>query len=577
MQGYYVVPDATIDGSAGAWVRQEPSNIVKYRWFGADPTGVNYSDEAISGARDLFDKHFYSGDAYITGIIDPENGIYKVKYSVNYSGIGIYETGVTNYTGYSGAIIKPVRIKSTTTDPITVDFTATARTVVEQLVVDNNNPDGPTRSAYGVVFSRYVEPGGPGSSDNNRIDYLRVSGHYTCSAYANFGAEVMTVTKLNAVNKLWYNGSLSYAVMLANNPTLLSSACAGGVPSSKYRPINLDFGLAGTTMLHVSATKNVTYSCNITAISKANPAVVTVSNAASCFDNANTKYNLVNNGKVFLTELYGDDTNNVLTTSWRPVMSRPYTARNVNTTNKTFELYDENNVNPVNTTGLSGNYVANSGQVTAYMGPTFYVNGNIKDLYIGNLYSETKSAEHFLFDMTTALASDANISGFIVNNARFEFESYVAYRFIAASTAAKNIRDIRLSIDQASIHGALIDVQATNGITFHNPTFTLGDDIRQFAPFATSSSNYKLSGDLGLRFEKGSLMRPTLSGSCTMSAGTCTAQSFGITLDTAPVCTVTWKGAGTLSGNLKVTSTTTSVTPSSSGASDTAQVNWSCK
>jgi hypothetical protein len=578
MQGYYVVPDATIDGSAGAWVRQEPSNIVKYRWFGADPTGVNYSDEAISSARDLFDKHFSFSNAYITGIIDPENGIYKVKYSVNYSGIGNYLANTTSYPQFSGAIIKPVKFESTTTDPITVDFTATTRTVVEQLVIKNDNEAGPVRSAYGVVFSRYVDSDNITlNTPNNKVDYLRITGHYSCSAFANFGSEVMTLTRLDATNKMWYDGNLSYSVMLANDSSVTASACAGGIPTSKYRKLIIDLGLSGNSYFHVSATKTSAYECNITAITKANPAIVTVSNVNNCFDNANTKYNLVNNGKVFFTQLLGDDTNNVTTTSWRPLMGRPFSVRNVNTVNKTFELYDEDNVNPINTTGLSGNYVADSGQVTALMGPTFYFNGNINNFYLGNLYSFTRAASHFLFDMSTSTALASTLENFTINHSRIEQETNVAYRFVSGSTPAKNVRSIHLEIDQANVYNALVDVKATNAITFSSPFISLGFDVRKFAPLFTSTSNYKISADYGFAFEKSSLMRPALSGSCTMSAGTCTAQSFGITFDTAPVCTVTWKGAGTLSGNLKVTSTTTSVTPSSSGASDTAQVNWSCK
>jgi hypothetical protein len=80
------------------------------------------------------------------------------------------------------------------------------------------------------------------------------------------------------------------------------------------------------------------------------------------------------------------------------------------------------------------------------------------------------------------------------------------------------------------------------------------------------------------------LIEPTLStrlkltdqGSCTMSAGACSAQTLGSTYSAAPVCLLTWTGTGTLAGVLKVAATTTTVTPSSSNSSDTAQVNWAC-
>jgi hypothetical protein len=65
-------------------------------------------------------------------------------------------------------------------------------------------------------------------------------------------------------------------------------------------------------------------------------------------------------------------------------------------------------------------------------------------------------------------------------------------------------------------------------------------------------------------------------GSCTMAAGTCTAQSLASTYAAAPVCAATWTGTGTLTGILKVASTTTTITPSSSVGTDTAQVSWIC-
>jgi hypothetical protein len=65
-------------------------------------------------------------------------------------------------------------------------------------------------------------------------------------------------------------------------------------------------------------------------------------------------------------------------------------------------------------------------------------------------------------------------------------------------------------------------------------------------------------------------------GNCTMSAGTCSAQNLSTTYGTAPNCTCTWNGSGSLTGFLKCPSTTTTVTPASSVGGDTAQVNWIC-
>ena len=65
-------------------------------------------------------------------------------------------------------------------------------------------------------------------------------------------------------------------------------------------------------------------------------------------------------------------------------------------------------------------------------------------------------------------------------------------------------------------------------------------------------------------------------GVCTMSSGTCSAQSLGHTYAAAPPCFATWNGLGTLTGLIKAPSTTTTVTPASSVGTDSAQVWWGC-
>lgn len=74
----------------------------------------------------------------------------------------------------------------------------------------------------------------------------------------------------------------------------------------------------------------------------------------------------------------------------------------------------------------------------------------------------------------------------------------------------------------------------------------------------------------------GTVAHVPTSGNCTMVAGTCAAQSFGVTYVSAPVCFASWNGTGALAGILKVPSTTTTVTPASSNGADTAVTNWRC-
>lgn len=66
------------------------------------------------------------------------------------------------------------------------------------------------------------------------------------------------------------------------------------------------------------------------------------------------------------------------------------------------------------------------------------------------------------------------------------------------------------------------------------------------------------------------------AGTCTMSAGSCSGNSFTPPFNSAPACTCSWTGTGTLTGAIKCPATASAVTPGSSVNTDTAQVAWAC-
>lgn len=65
-------------------------------------------------------------------------------------------------------------------------------------------------------------------------------------------------------------------------------------------------------------------------------------------------------------------------------------------------------------------------------------------------------------------------------------------------------------------------------------------------------------------------------GTCTMASGTCPSQFLQSGYANPPNCIATWNGTGTLTGILKVPSTSGIATPSSTVGTDTAVVNWAC-
>lgn len=102
----------------------------------------------------------------------------------------------------------------------------------------------------------------------------------------------------------------------------------------------------------------------------------------------------------------------------------------------------------------------------------------------------------------------------------------------------------------------------------------LGSDGNCYV-FRSSSTAAQVPAGCG-GFQMQSRFAITDEGQCTMTSGTCGAQSLGSTYSSAPKCFANWTGTGTLTGILKVPSTTTTVAPASTVGTDTAQVNWAC-
>ena len=65
-------------------------------------------------------------------------------------------------------------------------------------------------------------------------------------------------------------------------------------------------------------------------------------------------------------------------------------------------------------------------------------------------------------------------------------------------------------------------------------------------------------------------------GTCAMSSGACEVITLNHTYTSAPVCVATWTGTGTLTGNIKASTTTNTLTISSTVNTDTALVGYSC-
>lgn len=136
-----------------------------------------------------------------------------------------------------------------------------------------------------------------------------------------------------------------------------------------------------------------------------------------------------------------------------------------------------------------------------------------------------------------------------------------------------------LNIEDSAASGAAINIGATSSASSTNSmplTLNARDSGGTLRPVTlTAIFNGSVGATLGIN---NAIQKLNIQdkGQCTMAAGTCSAQTLNNTYTGAPICIVTWTGTGSLAGSIKVASSTTTVTPSSSNGADTAIVNWIC-
>lgn len=85
----------------------------------------------------------------------------------------------------------------------------------------------------------------------------------------------------------------------------------------------------------------------------------------------------------------------------------------------------------------------------------------------------------------------------------------------------------------------------------------------------------RFNGNVSLSAGNGGLKLKD-QGQCTMRYGACPAQSLGHTYAAAPQCFWSWTGRGILTGQVKMLTSLSAVTPTSTVNRDTAEVNWIC-
>jgi hypothetical protein len=176
------------------------------------------------------------------------------------------------------------------------------------------------------------------------------------------------------------------------------------------------------------------------------------------------------------------------------------------------------------------------------------------------------------------------MEGFVCQGCHFEDDNGVIREALGKGNRGNwgvTIKDSYFAGDVARDHGRgfISDTDANSSLAFDDNVFFGTPD----AYFIGTSTKYvttkgAVNGASGgwQPFSFSSFLRIADQGTCTMAGGTCPDQKLSHTYLSPPQCFANWNGTGTLTGILKVPSTTSKVTPASSVDTDTAQINWAC-
>lgn len=204
---------------------------------------------------------------------------------------------------------------------------------------------------------------------------------------------------------------------------------------------------------------------------------------------------------------------------------------------------------------------------------TFTTNGHTRATFTGSI-----EHSYFIGGTTAAVSSD---SGTITINSKwntfYRWDLGILLPFITGTASSFDLEQ-EPGLSGETLTGSLtttgpvavggtLSIPNNTALSGENSTDTGLEEMLYVGPtnVVTAPSPTFVDNKLQLLSE----------GQCAMTSGTCSAQALGTTY-TAAFCVGGWTGTGTLTGQLKFPSTSTTVTPASSVNTDTAVVSYAC-
>lgn len=293
----------------GAWLRVLPKRELTPSMYGAVYGGAAAVNAAAINAMIAFVRSTF------------DLGVYDFKYELDFQGVVWNCSAAINATliRQPGLVFKNGGIDSSAAGAIALNMSGTNTPTFRSFHVHGDSTNQP---AVGILFSRALSGGGFGGVTNTIIDGLTTTGSFTKSAVINFAAEEFTAHGLNLVNQS--RSLTSYCYIACNHAGTLDDY-VGGVTST-FATIPTAANGAQSNILHnlsnFSFHRDAVNPPSVTAISKANPAVVTHAPADLVASG------ITNGSKVFHHDIGG----------MTQLNGNVYTVANINLVAGTFEL-----------------------------------------------------------------------------------------------------------------------------------------------------------------------------------------------------------------------------------------------
>lgn len=443
-----------VDASTRRWKRVTNGGAVFPTWFGGFCNGTTDDADPLQDAWNAAKASLTGG--HYTKYVDLAGLECRTTVSLDFTGIvSGRNLGIRNGTIDGAVAGLPV-----------IDATGSQFVTYQNLYIIGAGATPPTT---GLLLARNAAAG---PADSNILIDVFTAGDYSIASIVIYGSETNS----------FYGASLGNAAFNPNSAVLFVggspdefTAAGLAIPTSAYQSLfaGTFTSTSGNTFSDSTFRRNRKTAMTVTAITKANPAVVTVD--GTLLDTA-IAAGFANGSQVHMDVL-----------GMTEILGRVYTVANINTGTDTFEL------SGLNSTGF-GTFT--SGQANTKTGPAVIIGSssrtNIHDTYMTSYGSPQV---RFVSNGTASEVRDVRIGP-----ARFEPANMYHFEFVGAATGAATpytYQGVHLQVDNAlAVEAPIKTTKGHNGNTFIIEGLRLNFNKQAQVPLA---GLFETPGDVTLR------------------------------------------------------------------------------